>query len=39
MDSLNAYEKLFPPSGGSSADQNAKPTVHAGSARALKAVK
>jgi len=39
MDSLNAYEKLFPPSGGSSADQNAKPAVHAGSATALKASK
>jgi hypothetical protein len=39
MDSLNAYEKLFPPSGGSSADQNAKPTVHAGSASGLTASK
>jgi len=38
-DSLNAYEKLFPPSGGSSADQNAKPSVHAGSASSLTASK
>jgi hypothetical protein len=29
-DSLNAYEKLFRPSGGSSADQNAPPSVYGG---------
>jgi len=37
MDSLNAYEKLFPPSGGSSADQNAQPSVYGGAASGLKA--
>ena len=37
--SLNAYEKLFSPSGASSADQNAPPSVYAGAASRLTAVK
>jgi hypothetical protein len=39
QDALRIYKQIFGQSGGSSADQNAKPTVHAGKARALKAGK
>jgi hypothetical protein len=39
QDALRIYRQIFGQSGGSSADQNAPPPVHAGKARALKAGK